>query len=175
MQASPNAVHFATSKWCHQDRMKSYSFCYPESHTILTSEVFSLLNPGLSYRPRSDKKEQRGKNKDGTPSSSLRSYLSVLILSSAESVTHQWTVKTGSFFICCFELISQCHHSRNHYDTSLFFPPLIINAPNLNFLVLYRYKGRGLYLLFSGVYIIEQLQQLPSKHLLSEGLRRNWF
>lgn len=89
MQASPNAVHFLTSKWCHQNRMKSHSFYYPESHAILTCEVFSLLNPGLSYRPRSNKKEQRVKNKDGTPSSSLRSYLSVLILSSAESITHQ--------------------------------------------------------------------------------------
>lgn len=175
MQASPNAVCFCTSKWCHQDRMKSHSFYHPESHTILTCEVFSLLKPGLSYRPRSNKKEQRGKNKDGIPSSSLRSYLSVLILSSADSVTHQWTVKTGSFVICCFELISQCHHPRNHYDTTLFFPPLTINAPNLNFPLLYRHKGRGIYLLFSGVYIIEQLQQLPSKHSLSEGLRSNWF
>lgn len=45
-------------------------------------------------------------NKQGIPSPSARSYLSVLILTLPESFTQQWALKTASCFKCCLELVS---------------------------------------------------------------------
>lgn len=122
--------------------------------------------------PRFDKKEKRRKNKEGTPSSSIRRYLSVLILSSAENITHQGTIRQGHFLICWFwahQLFRHCRYCRKNWRKPS-FSSLIINAQNLNFPLPYWYKQRGLRLLFSGVYLTGATGVVTKLHVMGEGL-----
>lgn len=123
-----------------------------------TSLTFSPFLIQVSITCQDLTKRQEKKNKKGTPSSSIRSYLSGHSVSSSRGLQSSMNNKTGSLFICWFwayQLFSQCHYSRKHYDTSLFFFLLIIiDAQNLDFRLSYRHKQRGLYLLFSGAYLI---------------------
>ena len=78
MQTSMKAAHFNLSKWSHEDAMKSHSLCDPDICTILMSKHFFVLDPGLNYLPKfgKKKKKRRRRNiKEGTPSSSIRSFL----------------------------------------------------------------------------------------------------
>ena len=68
MQTSMKAAHFNLSKWSHEDAMKSHSLCDPDICTILMSKHFFVLDPGLNYLPKFDKKKKRRKIKERTPS-----------------------------------------------------------------------------------------------------------
>lgn len=126
----------------------------PEICTVLISDFFHHSNPGSQLPAKIWQKDKKRKNKEWNPSSTIRSHLSGRIISSSRRIYLSMNNKTESFFICWFwvyQLFSQCHYSRKHYDTSPPLPRLIIDAQNLNFHPSYRLKQRGLYLLFSGV------------------------
>ena len=59
MQTSMKAAHFNLSKWSHEDAMKSHSLCDPDICTILMSKHFFVLDPGLNYLPKFDKKKKK--------------------------------------------------------------------------------------------------------------------
>lgn len=93
----------------------------PEICTVLISDFFHHSNPGSQLPAKIWQKDKKRKNKEWNPSSTIRSHLSGRIISSSRRIYLSMNNKTESFFICWFwvyQLFSQCHYSRKHYDTS---------------------------------------------------------
>lgn len=148
-------VCFNTAKMSPSKAVESL-FCYPEICTMFISDLFSILNPGLNYLPSSDKKKREEKIRR-EPLHLLSEGIYLPFSCPQAEVTHQWTIRQGHSSYAGFELISYSVNEiilESINDRSLFFFLLIIDAQNLNFHLPYRHKQRGLYLLFSGVYLI---------------------
>lgn len=90
---------------------------------MFISDLFSILNPGLNYLPRSDKKKREEKIKR-EPLHLLSEGIYLPLSCPQAEVTHQWTIRQGHSSYAGFELISYSVNAiilESINDRSLFF------------------------------------------------------